>query len=159
VQAAYYRAHGVPVADAVRDAITAANSTIYESAERDPSRSGMGCTIVALVIQDGKLTVGHVGDSRAYLIRNGQAHQLTRDHSWVAMQAAEGILTPAQAEHHPNRSVLMRAVGRHETVEVDIGFERLLAGDVLVLCSDGLTGVVHDEEIAAYASRHGASAL
>jgi serine/threonine protein phosphatase PrpC len=159
IQAAYYRTHGVPTGDAVRDAITQANATIYENAGRDPSRAGMGCTIVALVVQNGNLTVGHVGDSRAYLIRAGQARQLTHDHSWVAMQVAEGILTPEQAEHHPNRSVLMRALGRHASVEVDVGFERLQAGDVLVICSDGLTGLVHDEEIAAYAGRHAPAAL
>src|SRR5215218_5039282 len=75
------------------------------------------------------------------------------------MKVAEGILTPAQAEHHTNRSVLMLALGRHATVEVDLGFERLQPGDVLVVCSDGLTGRVHDEEIAAYAGRHGPAAL
>lgn len=156
---AYYRARRVPIQDAIIDAITRANSAIYESAESDPSRAGMGCTIVAVVIEGDVFTIGHVGDSRGYLIRNGRARQLTRDHSWVAMQVAEGILTPEQAEHHPNRSLIMRALGRQQSVEVDIGHERLQAGDVLLLCSDGLTGVVHDEEIAEYAGRHAPSVL
>ena len=113
----------------------------------------MGCTVVALVVQGADLTIGHVGDSRAYLIRGGRATQLTLDHSWVAMQVHEGILTPEQAEHHPNRSVLMRALGRYPSVEVDIGTRRLQPGDILLVCSDGLTGMVTDEEIAEYATR------
>jgi protein phosphatase len=156
---AYYRARGMPVQDAIVDAITRANNAIYASAESDPSRAGMGCTVVAVVVEGDAFTIGHVGDSRGYLIRNGRARQLTRDHSWVAMQVAEGVLTPEQAEHHPNRSLIMRALGRQASVEVDVGHERLQAGDVLLLCSDGLTGVVHDEEIAEYAGRHAPSIL
>jgi protein phosphatase len=156
---AYYRARRVPIQDAIVDAITRANSAIYESAESDPSRAGMGCTVVAVVVEGDSFTIGHVGDSRGYLIRNGRARQLTQDHSWVAMQVAEGVLTLEQAEHHPNRSLIMRALGRQSSVEVDIGHERLQAGDVLLLCSDGLTGVVHDEEIAEYAGRHASSVL
>ena len=114
----------------------------------------MGCTIVVMVVQGNTLTVGHVGDSRGYLIRGGRARQITRDHSWVAMQVEEGILTPEQAEHHPNRSLLMRALGRQPSVEVEISQHQLQAGDVLLLCSDGLTGVVGDAEIGEYASRY-----
>ncbi|MGE3269069.1 MAG: Stp1/IreP family PP2C-type Ser/Thr phosphatase [Chloroflexota bacterium] len=153
VRATYYQQRGVPIGDAVREAIAVANSAIYAAAQRDRERAGMGCTIVALVVHGAEVTIGHVGDSRAYLIRGGQAVQLTNDHSWVAMQVQEGILTPEQAEHHPNRSVLMRALGRQPSVDVDISHRTLQAGDVLLLCSDGLTGMVSDAEIADYASR------
>jgi protein phosphatase len=155
IQATYYREHGASTADAIQSAIVAANDAIHENAERDAAHSGMGCTVVAMVVQGNSLTVGHVGDSRGYLIRGGRARQLTRDHSWVAMQVEEGILTPAQAKHHPNRSLLMRALGRQPSVEVELGQHQLQAGDVLLLCSDGLTGVVNDDEIGDYASRYG----
>lgn len=153
IHTTFYRNRGLPVAEAVRDAIVTANTAIYEAAQRNMERAGMGCTVVALVVQGADLTIGHVGDSRAYLIRDGVATQLTLDHSWVAMQVHEGILTPEQAEHHPNRSVLMRALGRYPAVEVDVSNRKLRAGDVLLVCSDGLTGMVTDAEIAEYASR------
>jgi PPM family protein phosphatase len=154
IQDTYYRERGKTAAEAVENSIVAANSAIFNDAEADATRSGMGCTIVVMVVQGSTLTVGHVGDSRGYLIRGGRARQITRDHSWVAMQVAEGVLTPEQAEHHPNRSLLMRALGRQPTVEVEIGHHQLQAGDVLLLCSDGLTGVVTDAEIGDYASRY-----
>jgi serine/threonine protein phosphatase PrpC len=147
IHGTYYRHRGIPAADAVRDAIVAANTAIYEAAQRSRERAGMGCTVVVLMVQGDDLIIGHVGDSRAYLIRGGVATQLTLDHSWVAMQVHEGILTPEQAEHHPNRSVLMRALGRQASVEVDISTRKLRAGDVLLVCSDGLSGMVTDEEI------------
>ena len=159
IHGTFYRQRGVPVGEAVRDAIVTANTAIYEAAQRNRERAGMGCTVVVLVVQGADLTIGHVGDSRAYLIRGGVATQLTLDHSWVAMQVHEGILTPEQAEHHPNRSVLMRALGRQAAVEVDISTRKLRAGDVLLVCSDGLTGMVTDAEIAEYASRVPAKAL
>jgi serine/threonine protein phosphatase PrpC len=158
ILATYYREHGASTSEAIRNAITTANSAIFTSAERDAARAGMGCTVVVMVVQGSSLTVGHVGDSRGYLIRGGRARQLTRDHSWVAMQVEEGILTPEQAEHHPNRSLLMRALGRQPSVEVEIGQHQLQAGDVLVICSDGLTSVVNEAEIGEYASRYAPAA-
>ncbi len=153
VQADFYGNTGLPVADAIRHAITVANGAIYDSAQSHVEQGGMGCTIVVMVVHGNSLTVGHVGDSRGYLIRGGQARQITRDHSWVAMQVEEGVLTPEQAAHHPNRSLLMRALGRQESVEVEIGRHMLQDGDILIVCSDGLTGVVEDHEIAEYAMR------
>jgi protein phosphatase len=154
IKTTFYRESRSSTADAVEHAIATANAAIYENAERDHTRAGMGCTIVVMVIQGSSLTVGHVGDSRGYLIRGGRARQITRDHSWVAMQVEEGVLTPEQAEHHPNRSLLMRALGRQPSVEVEIGQHQLQAGDILLLCSDGLTGVVNDAEIGEYARRY-----
>src|SRR5688572_27408788 len=97
IQTTYYRMRGVSTAESIRNAIVAANVAIFNNAETDATHSGMGCTIVVMVVHGSSLTVGHVGDSRGYLIRGGRALQLTRDHSWVAMQVAEGVLTPAQA--------------------------------------------------------------
>jgi len=153
IQTTYYEQSGVSAADAIHHAIAAANSAIYEGAQSRSERGGMGCTVVVMVVQGHVLTVGHVGDSRGYLIRGGQAHQITRDHSWVAMQVQEGVLTPEQAARHPNRSLLMRALGRQASVEVEMGRRTLQSGDVLIVCSDGLTGVVEDAEIAEYAVR------
>ena len=159
IHGTFYQHRGMPTGEAVHDAIVTANTAIYEAAQRNVERAGMGCTVVVLVVQGADLTIGHVGDSRAYLIRDGVATQLTLDHSWVAMQVHEGILTPEQAEHHPNRSVLMRALGRYPAVEVDISTRKLRAGDVLIVCSDGLTGMVTDAEIAEYAGRFSPQAL
>ncbi|MCC7370513.1 MAG: Stp1/IreP family PP2C-type Ser/Thr phosphatase [Chloroflexi bacterium] len=153
VRGRFYQSRSLPVGDAIREAITVANDAIYQAAQRHREQAGMGCTVVAMVVHDGDLTVGHVGDSRGYLIRGGRATQLTLDHSWVAMQVKEGILTPEQAEHHPNRSVLLRALGRQPGVEADVSQVQLQAGDILLLCSDGLTGMVSDAEIAEQAVR------
>src|SRR5688500_3813005 len=90
VQETYYRERAASTAEAIQTAISTANSVIFNSAEQDATRSGMGCTIVVMAVQGNKLTVGHVGDSRGYLVRGGRARQLTRDHSWVAMQVEEG---------------------------------------------------------------------
>ena len=155
IKASYYRDDRSPsTGEAIRSAIASANSAIFDNAEQNATYTGMGCTVVVMVVQGSSLTVGHVGDSRGYLIRSGRAHQITRDHSWVAMQVAEGVLTPEQAEHHPNRSLLMRALGRQPSVEIELGQHQLQAGDILLLCSDGLTGVVDDAEIGEYASRY-----
>ena len=162
IPAAYYRdqpraAAGSdsppPVAEALVGAVLEANAAIYAEAERTPERQGMGCTVVAAVVQASELIVAHVGDSRAYLVHSGQIRQLTRDHSWVGQQVAAGILTPEQAERHPRRSLLLQALGRESQVEVEVGEHPLESGDVLVICSDGLTSVVRDAEIAERVSR------
>ena len=162
IPAAYYRdqpraAAGSdsppPVAEALVGAVLEANAAIYAEAERTPERQGMGCTVVAAVVQASELIVAHVGDSRAYLVHSGQIRQLTRDHSWVGQQVAAGILTPEQAERHPRRSLLLQALGRESQVEVEVGEHPLESGDVLVICSDGLTSVVRDAEIAERVNR------
>jgi protein phosphatase len=111
----------------------------------------MGCTLTAAVIRGSQLAIGHVGDSRAYHVNAFGITQLTTDHSWVAEQVSCGALTPEQASNHPQRNVLCRAVGPDEVVEVDITSQTLEAGDVLVLCSDGLHTLVNEQEIAAIA--------
>jgi protein phosphatase len=125
-----------------------ANRRIYELALRDQSRRGMGTTLTATLVDGDAVSVGHVGDSRAYRLRGGELVQLTQDHSLVAELERSGQLTPEAAEHHPQRSIITRALGPEPEVEVDTHTHPARAGDVYVLCSDGLTGMISDSELA-----------
>jgi serine/threonine protein phosphatase PrpC len=134
----------------VVELIQEANRRVHERATHDAAASGMGTTItVALVGNDGCVTIGHVGDSRAYVLRDGELEQLTEDHSLVAGLVRMGTITPAEAEDHPQRSVILRAVGVERHVEVDVDEHETASGDVYLLCSDGLSGMVRDEVIEA----------
>ena len=128
-------------------AITSANLAVWEQAQAQPSQRGMGCTLTAAAILDGQLAIGHVGDSRAYLVRNRRIAQVTADHSWVAEQLAAGNITPEQARNHAKRNLIRRALGYESSVEVDVFRAPFEPGDLLLLCSDGLTTVLTDEEI------------
>jgi protein phosphatase len=145
----YYSNPSAQRSDALRLAIEQANVDVWERAQADPAAAGMGCTLTAVVMRGEQLLVGHVGDSRAYRVNGRGITQLTTDHSWVAEQVLSGALTPEQANSHPQRNVLRRAVGPNEVVEVDVVSHTLEAGDVLVLCSDGLHTIVNEQEIAA----------
>lgn len=136
--------------EALYDAIEAANQEIYQSAQEDQEFKDMGTTLTALVYRQGKAHLAHVGDSRAYLIRDGEIKQLTRDHSMVDRMLREGLITPKQAEEHPEKNVLEQAVGHKPEVDVDISVPplRTRPGDRLLLCSDGLHGQVSDREMA-----------
>ncbi len=129
-------------------AVHLANKNIFKSAEAHPEQHGMGATLTAAWIDGAKLSIAHVGDSRAYLLRGGNLLQLTRDHSLVAEQVRRGILTPAEAEESDMQSVLLRALGAQAEIEVDAEEHVLFPRDVLVLCSDGLTRMVTEPEIA-----------
>jgi Serine/threonine protein phosphatase len=129
-------------------AIYLANQKVFQSAEKHREQHGMGATLTAAWIDDEQLSVGHVGDSRLYLLRTGQLQQLTSDHSLVAEQVRRGILTATEAEQSNLQSVLLRALGTQPEVEVDVEQVALFAGDVLLLCSDGLTRMVTEPEIA-----------
>jgi protein phosphatase len=129
-------------------AVHLANKTIFDSAQAHPEQRGMGATLTAAWIDGPRLSVAHVGDSRAYLLRSGTLQQLTNDHSLVAEQVRRGILTPAEAERSDMQSVLLRALGAHEEIEVESEEHTLFGGDVLLLCSDGLTRMVTEPEIA-----------
>ncbi len=130
-------------------AIHLANRKVFETASSNPDQEGMGATIVAAWIETQRLSLAHVGDSRAYLLRSGSLEQLTADHSLVAEKVRIGILTPQEADASEMQSVLTRAVGTNNTVEVDTDEQVLLAGDSILLCSDGLTRMVTDPEIAS----------
>lgn len=129
-------------------AVHLANKKIFETAEQHPEQHGMGATLTAAWLDDGKLSVAHVGDSRAYLLRSGTLQQLTSDHSLVAEQVRRGILTAAEADQSEMQSVLLRALGTHEDVDVDAEEHPLFPGDILLLCSDGLTRMLTEPEIA-----------
>ncbi len=129
-------------------AVHLANTNIFKSAQEHPEQHGMGATLTAAWIDGTKLSLAHVGDSRAYLLRGGNLLQLTRDHSLVAEQVRRGILTIAEAEESEMQSVLLRALGAQPEIEVDTEEHTLFPRDVLLLCSDGLTRVVTEPEIA-----------
>lgn len=129
-------------------AVHLANRNIFKSAEEHPDQHGMGATLTAVWIDEAKLSVAHVGDSRAYLLRGGSLLQLTRDHSLVAEQVRRGILTAAEAETSDMQSVLLRALGAQAEIEVDAEEHTVFPRDELLLCSDGLTRVVTEPEIA-----------
>jgi serine/threonine protein phosphatase PrpC len=138
---------GDPAA-ALREALTRANARIHSEAQSNSDLRGMGTTTSALVLKNDRAWFAHVGDSRIYRVRGGGIEQLTEDHSLVASMVREGLLTTKEAENHPRRNVLQRSMGVAEDVEIDIrGPFDLKIDDVFILCSDGLHGVVKEEEI------------
>ena len=128
--------------------IQEANRRIYERAQADAEVSGMGTTVTAALLTGGRVIIGHVGDSRAYRLRGGRLEQLTEDHSLVGDLMRSGRLTPEEAEAHPQRSVITRALGTDPQVDVDTIVVEAAPGDVFLLCSDGLTTMLPDEVIA-----------
>jgi protein phosphatase len=126
----------------------AANRKIYELAQSDESRSGMGTTLTAVLVEDGDVVTGHVGDSRLYRLREGELDRLTRDHSLVEELVRRGELEPDEAKVHPQRSIITRALGPEPDVDVETFTCPGRAGDVYLLCSDGLTSMVAEEELA-----------
>jgi len=125
-----------------------ANKRIYELAQRDETHAGMGTTFIAAMVSGNEVAVGHVGDSRAYRFRDEELERLTQDHSLVEELRRQGKLTEAQAEAHPQRSIITRALGPEPDVDVDTFSFPARDGDVYMLCSDGLTGMVSEERIA-----------
>jgi serine/threonine protein phosphatase PrpC len=141
-----------------RERITAliqeANRRVYERQSEDEAVSGMGTTLTVALFEDDVIWIGHVGDSRAYLIRDAELEQLTEDHSLVAELVRSGKLSPEEAEVHPQRSVITRALGTEPDVDVDAFSVRPQPGDLFMVCSDGLTSMVSDEAILEIAERH-----
>ncbi len=125
-----------------------ANQEINRQAQSDQDYHGMGTTLTAALLGDDELTIAHVGDSRAYRLRGGELERLTRDHSLVGEMVRRGAITEAEAEVHPQRSILTRALGPEPEVDVDTLSHGVKPGDVYLLCSDGLTGMVSDAKIA-----------
>jgi PPM family protein phosphatase len=132
------------LADRVREA----NRQIHELSHADLERHGMGTTLTAAYLDDSHLAIAHVGDSRAYLFRDGELRRLTQDHSLVGELVRKGKLTEEQAEEHPQRSIITRALGPEASVEVDTWTYAVKDGDIVLLCSDGLTSMVPEEKIA-----------
>src|SRR4051794_11172543 len=127
---------------------TAANERIYSLAQEDASYAGMGTTFTAVLVTGNEIAIGHVGDSRLYRYRDGELERLTDDHSLVEEFVRQGKLTPEEAEVHPQRSIITRALGPEPHVEVDTFTYPARPGDIYLICSDGLTGMVSEDEIA-----------
>jgi PPM family protein phosphatase len=138
----------------VDDLIQEANRRVYQRQSQDASASGMGTTMTVALVEDGRVAIGHVGDSRAYLIRDRKLEQLTEDHSLVAELVRSGKLSPEEAEGHPQRSVITRALGTDPDVDVDTFSVETRPGDLFLLCSDGLTSMVDDETILREVERN-----
>lgn len=128
-------------------AIRLAGKRIYERAQADPEFRGMGTTAVILLFRRGMAYLAHVGDSRGYLVRGGQITQRTEDHSWVNEQIKAGLITAETAKHHRFRNIITRSLGFQEEVEIDTQVLKAEPGDMYLLCSDGLTNLVPEEEI------------
>jgi PPM family protein phosphatase len=138
-------------ATGVAELIEEANRRIWERSLTDPKTAGMGTTVTAALVDaaGGTVAIGHVGDSRAYLLRGDAIEQLTTDHSLVAELVESGILTPEEAERHPQRSAITRALGTEPTVDVDAFTVEAAPGDLFLLCSDGLSTMVAEEEVVS----------
>jgi protein phosphatase len=130
------------------DAVRRSNQVIYERAQHDPERAGMGTTVVGAWISDNVASLAHVGDSRAYLCRGRSLEQLTRDHSLVEMQVESGLITRDQSSSSAYRNILLRALGRMPEVDVELNEVPVRQGDYLLLCSDGLTRMVPEDAVA-----------
>ena len=138
----------------LRQALEEANRAIHRAATADSHLAGMGTTGVALLrAPDGRAWVAHVGDSRAYLLRGGRLEQLTEDHSFVAELQRRGVIDAREAAQHPRRNQLLRSLGIDSGVEIDVRALALVPGDRIVLCSDGLSNVVGDDDIAEIVER------
>lgn len=131
----------------LEDAIATANTLVRNMAGQNPELEGMGTTVVAASCEGETLHVANVGDSRLYIIREGKIHQVTRDHSWVEEMVRRGGLGREEARNHPDKNIITRAVGAEDTVRIDFFTVGLEEGDMILMCTDGLTNMLEDEEI------------
>lgn len=143
-----------PFAAAMRTATQKAAATIYAEAQSQPERTGMGTTLTAAMFHGDQVSLCHVGDSRAYLCRDGRARQITEDHSWIQEQIRAGLITPEDALVSRFRNIITRSVGFEPGVEPDLQTVRLEAGDCFLLCSDGLSNYLSEGEIGDVLTAH-----
>jgi PPM family protein phosphatase len=136
----------------LKTAIRYANRKVMDATKEKSEYEGMATTVAAVLVDGDSANLGHVGDSRIYLLRNAQITQLTTDHSWVNEQIVSGVISADQARSHPLRNVVTRALGGKTDLQVDMKVHPLEAGDILLLCSDGLTTMMADEDIAKVVS-------
>lgn len=152
-----------PMPADMMQAVLSANRAVYAQQKDNPDQQGMGTTLTALWEDEDSVVIGHVGDSRAYLYRTGRLHQMTEDHSMVGEMLREGLITQDEARSHPYRNVITQAVGTDETVKPDVLRTIKMPGDKWLLCSDGLSDMVEDSEIARvigqYSAREAAQVL
>jgi len=131
----------------LKTAVRLANAKVFQAADNREELTGMGTTVVASLVTGKAMTIASAGDSRCYLVRGGELRQLTRDDSWVSAALGEGILNSDDVEHHPLRNVITKAVGARDSIDLDIVEHELVPGDLVMLCSDGLHGMLNDQEI------------
>jgi serine/threonine protein phosphatase PrpC len=141
------RSEGLAPAQILQEALREANARVYEAQHNNPAYGGMGSTLTALWFHDRRYHIAHVGDSRAYLLRNATLDQLTRDHSLVWHLYEIGKLKKANLSTHPQKSLITRSIGTHAEVEIDMEQGDIHYGDVFLLCSDGLTDALSDDDI------------
>ena len=144
-----------PATNQLTQAIRAANAEVFRASWKEPKYAGMGTTVAAARLSEHLLSIAHVGDSRVYLIREGAMQPLTTDHSWVAEQVAQGYMTEEEAERSPRRNIVTRAVGVDSTVDIDVIEMPVFDGDLLLLCSDGLTRGVRAVDILRTVQQNG----
>lgn len=135
------------ILELIKNAIEYANMVVYEKSRESEELSNMGTTIEVLLIYNNKLFIGHIGDSRIYRIRKNIIRKLTEDHSYVQELVNDGTITKEEAQNHPKKNMLMKALGCTPYVEPDVTIKGFLKGDVIIICSDGLTNMVSEEEI------------
>ena len=138
----------------LRQAIEEANTDIFAQNRGRTDHREMATTVVAAIIHGDEMIVANVGDSRAYVIHGDTIEQITEDHSLMAEMISDGVITAEQAATHPYRNVILRSVGAHESVQVDLFFRRIVPEDILVLCSDGLTHLVNNRELVEITGAH-----
>ena len=132
----------------LKTAIRFANRKVLEATREKSEYEGMATTVAAVLVDGSSANLGHVGDSRVYLVREGKIEQLTSDHSWVNEQIQSGVISSDQARSHPLRNVVTRALGGKPDLQVDMQVHKIVPGDILLLCSDGLTTMIPDDDIA-----------
>jgi len=135
-------------ANRLKTAIRLANAQVFQAADNREDLTGMGTTVVAALVSGATMTIGSAGDSRCYMARDDRLVQLTRDDSWVSAAVGEGILNSDDVERHPLRNVITKAVGARDSIDLDVIEHRLEPGDVVLLCSDGLHGMLNDHELS-----------
>jgi PPM family protein phosphatase len=157
VSSAYYQDDDEDIASALSRAVRHANNSIYQQVDEEDklSHGAMGTTCIAAVIHDNIAYIANVGDSRAYIVHQGQVRLISQDHSWVAEQVRAGLLTEEQARTHIRRNVITRCLGTQADVEVDVFIEQVQEGDALILCTDGLSGLVDDDELCVIVEQYG----
>lgn len=143
----------------VEGAVQAATYMVFAMAELDREKTGMGTTISALLVLGNYAVIGQVGDSRVYQVREGKAQQLTEDHTLIAWEIKQGLITPEQARRSPHRNIITRAVGNRDYVQVDTSLVELLPADRYLLCSDGLHGYLRTDEIAPLCTADGQTVI
>lgn len=137
-----------PSGNRLASAVRLANRAVHQAAQKNDAQRGMGATIVAVMLAEERATIAHVGDSRAYRLRNGELELLTQDHSFIAEQVRQGFMTEQEANNSNLQNVLLRAIGADSEVDVEVNEELFTEGDTLLLCSDGLTKELSDARIA-----------